>query len=80
MSELCSLTEFCNFGTALMEMLRDRLVCGINDSAAQRKRLLERNLTFNKALEMVQSHETAVRNARTLQTGTSDVSKSVHTL
>ena len=79
MSELRSLTKFCNFGTALKDMLRDRLVCGINDSAVQRKLLLECNLTFNKALEMVQ-HETAVRNARTLQTGTSDVSKSVHTL
>ena len=58
-------------------MLRDRLVCGINDSAIQRKLLSERNLTFDKALEMAQSHETAVRNARTLQTGTNE---SVHTL
>ena len=48
--------------------------------AVQRKLLSERNLTFDKALEMAQSHETAVRNARTLQTGTSDVSESVHTL
>ena len=33
-SELRSLAEFCNFGTALEDMLRDRLVCGINDSAS----------------------------------------------
>ena len=60
MSELRSLVEFCNFGTALDDMLRDRLVCGINDSAIQRKLLSERNLTFDKALEMAQSHEVAV--------------------
>ena len=79
-SELRSLAEFCNFGTALDDMLRDRLVCGINDSAIQRKLLSERNLTFDKALEMAQSHEAAVRNARTLQAGTNDVSEPVHTL
>ena len=80
MLELRSLAEFCNVGTALEDMLRDRLVCDINDSAVQWKLLSEHNLTFNKALEMVQSHETAVRNTCTLQTGTSDVSESVHTL
>ena len=55
-------------------------MCGINNGAVQRKLLSERNLTFHKMWEMVQSHETAVRNAHTLQTGTSDVSESVHTL
>ena len=68
MLELRSLAEFCNVGTALEDMLRDRLVCDINDSAVQWKLLSEHNLTFNKALEMAQSHETAVRNTCTLQT------------
>ena len=30
-SELRSLSEFCNFGDTLDVMIRDRLVCGIND-------------------------------------------------
>ena len=35
-SELRSIAEFCNYGESLNDMLRDRLVCGINDSAIQR--------------------------------------------
>ena len=35
-AELRSLTEFCNFGASLEEMIRDRLVCGINDSSLQK--------------------------------------------
>ena len=31
MAELCKLTERCNFDETLPEMLRDRLVCGINN-------------------------------------------------
>ena len=60
-SELRSLAKFCNFGTALEDMLQDWLVCGINDSAIQQKLLLQCNLTFDKVLEMMLSHETAVR-------------------
>ena len=30
-SELRSLAEFCTFGTSLEDMLRDRLICGINN-------------------------------------------------
>ena len=45
----------CKFGTALEDMLRDWLVCGINNSAIQWKLLSEHNLMFVKVLEMVQS-------------------------
>ena len=41
MLELRSLAEFCNFGTALEDMLRDHLVCDINDSTVQQKLLSE---------------------------------------
>ena len=30
-AELHSLSEYCNFGTSLEDMLRDRLVCSVND-------------------------------------------------
>ena len=36
MAELCKLTERCNFDETLPEMLRDRLVCGINNKKNQR--------------------------------------------
>ena len=34
-SQLRSLTEFCNFGDSLKVMIRDRLVCRINDPSLQ---------------------------------------------
>ena len=34
--ELRALAEFCNFGDTLEAMLRDRIVCGINDDSIQR--------------------------------------------
>ena len=40
-SELRALAEFCNFGSSLEAMLRDQFVCGINDSAIQRRLLGE---------------------------------------
>ena len=50
------------------EMLRDRLVCGINDSRLQRRLLTEPGLTFQKALELARAFESAEKNARDLQT------------
>ena len=35
-AELRSLSEFCNFGDMLNSMIRDRLVCSINDNAIER--------------------------------------------
>ena len=47
-------------------MLRDRLVCGINDQRIQRRLLAEQDLSFAKALEISQAMEAADRNAREL--------------
>jgi len=48
-------------------MLRDRLVCGINDPRLQRRLLAETDITFAKALELAQAAEAADRNARELE-------------
>ena len=37
-SELCSIAKSCNFGDMLETMLRDHIICGINDSVIQRQR------------------------------------------
>ena len=66
-SELRSIAEFCNYGESLNDMLRDRLVCGINDSAIQRRLLAEDKLSFTKAMEISQGMEAATKNAQTLQ-------------
>ena len=49
-------------------MLRDRLVCGVNNEQLQRRLLSEPQLTFKKGLEISQTFETAAaRDAKDLQ-------------
>ena len=67
LSELWALSISCNFGSVLDDMLRDRLVCGINDDQMQKTRLSEPKLTLEKATKVAQSVESAVQNARQLQ-------------
>ena len=69
-AELCALAKFCNFGSSLKAMLRDQIVCGINDSAIQRRLLVEVPLSLEKALQLVQGMETAAHNVKELQGGT----------
>ena len=65
-SELRSIAKFCNFGGTLETMLRDRIVCGINDSIIQRRLLSEKELSFKTALELAQGMESAAKNVREL--------------
>ena len=65
-AELRAMAEFCNFGDTLKLMIRDRLVCGINDETTQRLLLAEKELTYDKALEIARSQEAAAQNLLTL--------------
>ena len=56
-AELRAIGEHCDFGDKLDLMVRDRLVCGINDTHIQRRLLQEPNLTYKEARAM----EIAVR-------------------
>ena len=45
-------------------MIRDRVVCGINEDAIQKRLLAEGDtLTLTKALSLAQAYETAVKDA-----------------
>ena len=67
-AELRQLSENCEFGAYLDDMLRDRLVCGINNDSIQRRLLAETpKLTFKKALEMSQGMEMAASNVKDIQ-------------
>ena len=66
-SELKRLSEHCNYGQTLDEMLRDRVVCGIADGRLQRRLLAEPELTLKKAVELAQAQETADQGAQHLQ-------------
>ena len=73
MAELREGAEFCNFGTSLAEMTRDRLVCGISDEQIQRRLLSENKLTLTKALELAQSMELAKKSTEVLSTAKSEI-------
>ena len=66
-AELRRLTKYCDFGITLEDMLRDRLVCGVNDDRIQRRLLSELNLTFARAFELAQALESAEKHAKDLQ-------------
>ena len=58
------LSEHYDFQNTLEEMLRDRLVCGINNETIQRMLLAESSLDFKKSMKLAISMETALKNAR----------------
>ena len=67
-SELRALAQKCNFGDTLEDMLRDRLVCGVNNDAIQHCLLSETTkLTYKRAMELAQSLESAAKNVEELQ-------------
>ena len=57
----------CDYGDSLNDMLRDRLICGINDARIQRRLLAEAKVDFKRAMEIAQAMETADRDATHLQ-------------
>ena len=63
---LRELALHCEFGDRLQEMLRDRLVCGINHRGIQRKLLTEADLTFDRAYALAQSVESSERDSKSL--------------
>ena len=69
-AELRKLSEHCNYGDQLTEMLRDRLVCGIADVRVQTKLLAEKTLSFDKALEIATAMETAQANSQSISSST----------
>ena len=55
-------------------MLRDRIVCGINDDAIQRRLLAEPGLDYAKAVETARNMEAAARSMKELKSGTPSAS------
>ena len=77
-AELRNISEHCDFQNTLEEMLRDRLVCGINDEQIQRRLLAESTLDFKKAMKIATSMETAIKNAKDLTNQTSSGNDSLN--
>ena len=51
-------------------MIRDRLVCGINREGIQKKLLAEKNLKYQKALDVALAVETAEQDTKDLKSAT----------
>ena len=63
---LRALAEYCEYGDSLNIMLRHRLVCGVNHEGIQRRLLSEKDLTYEKALEIALAMEAAAKDTRDL--------------
>ena len=72
-SELRALAEHCKFPADFLdELLRDRLVCGINDQQIQRRLLARRDLKLQDAIDDAMSCENATKDYKTLQLAPED--------
>ena len=74
-ASLRQLAEYCNYKDTLPDMLRDRIVCGVNHQGMQRRLLAEKDLTYEKAIELAKSMEAAEKGSQAIssdieQTGT----------
>lgn len=58
----------CQFGTLTEELIRDRLVIGLQDQATKRRLLKEENLDMNKALNICRSSEIATQQLKAMKT------------
>ena len=67
LAELWNLARYCEYGQNLDEMLRDRLVCGINDGKIQRRLLSEKELTLKRTWEIIVGMESTDKYADDLQ-------------
>ncbi|XP_075539321.1 uncharacterized protein LOC142574008 [Dermacentor variabilis] len=72
------LADTCNFGTSLDSMLRDRIVCGMQDNSVSRQLLSKASLTRSEAEEIALAVEMAEGNVKTLKTAPED--EGVHML
>ncbi|XP_063846489.1 uncharacterized protein LOC135092154 isoform X1 [Scylla paramamosain] len=66
-TDLRKLAEHCAYGNQLPDMLRDRLVCGIDDRKIQARLLADGNLDFKKAEATALAMEAAAKDTEDLQ-------------
>ena len=64
---LRQLAEHCDYKDILKDMLRDRLVCGVNHEKIQKALLAEPALMFDQAFAKARAMETAEINSQEMQ-------------
>ena len=79
-AELKNLTVYCEFGDFLNQALRDKFVCGLRNTATQKKLLSEEKLTFDGALKIAVAMETAERNTKDIKGELNQDGSGIHRL
>ena len=74
---LRELAKHCQYGASLQEMLRDRLVCGVNHEAIQKRLLSEKDLTYKKAYSVAQAIEVAEKDTKHLKSGATGTAQQI---
>ena len=74
MAELRRLSQYCEYGNSLDNMLWDRLVCGINHDRTQGRGA---SLSLEKAIDISLSLESAIKQAAVIQSECKPPSKAV---
>lgn len=72
---LYALAEDCRYGALREELLRDRIVVGIRDSALSQKMQMERKLDLRKAIDMVRQAEDVKRQQTDIRGETTHANK-----
>ena len=67
LAKLKRLSEHCSFSDSLDDVLRDRIVCGIQDQRTQRRLLEEPDLTLKRVFEVAQAIESTDTQVKELQ-------------
>ena len=70
--------KYCEYGDALNMMLRDCLVCEVNHQIIHKRLQAEKNLTFEKALEVALAVEAADNDVKQLQKPSATVMYQTH--
>ena len=73
-ASLRQLTEHCGFEQRVNEMIRDRLVCGVNHKKIQQRLLSEGgNLTYEKAQEIALAIESAEKDSSEMGSSSNEI-------
>ncbi|XP_062582729.1 uncharacterized protein K02A2.6-like [Saccostrea cucullata] len=79
-AQLKKLSIHCVFNASLNEKLRDRIVCGVRNTQIQRRLLSEKDLSYEKAVEISLAMEAAAKDATELQSKNRTETRAVNRL
>ena len=68
-ANLKKLSTFCEFGQNLETSIRDQFVWGVRSELIKKKLLSDKNLTYQKAIELALAQEAAMKNVVEMHTG-----------